>query len=269
MSYTAFLLDIQQHVAQVRINRPAQANALDQTSWEELPRLMQQLDADPAVRVIVLGGSGKHFCAGIDTQMLMAMNPVHIKEEGRKREHIFHTISRLQAALTAVEQCGKPVIAAIHGACIGAGLELVAACDLRYASEEAYVQLKEIDLGIVADLGGLQRLPHLIPAGIVRELAFTGRRMPAAEALQRGLVNQVFPSPEALQTAASALATEIAAKSPLVTRGIKRSLNYARDHSVEAGLRDVATWNAATLLSSDLAQAVQAQLTKQSPTFED
>lgn len=269
MTYNAFTLEQRDHVAQVRFNRPEQANALDQASWAELPHLLQTLDDDPNVRVVLLSGTGKHFCAGIDTQMLMALNPVNIKEEARKREHVFHTITRLQAALTALEQCRKPIVAAIHGACIGAGLELAAACDLRYASEDAYFQLKEIDLGIVADLGGLQRLPHLMPAGVVQEMAFTGRKMQAAEAMQRGLVSLVHADAEALYKATLALAQQLAAKSPLVMRGIKRSLLYSRDHTVAEGLRDVATWNAATLLSADLAQAVQAMLTRQPATFED
>ena len=262
-------LETQQHIAHLRFDRPAQANALDQSVWTELPSLMQQLSDDPEVRVVMISGAGQHFCAGIDMQMLMTLNPAHIEDEGRKREHLFHSISGLQAALTAIERCRKPVIAAIQGACIGAGLELIAACDLRYASEEAYFQLKEIDLGIVADLGGLQRLPHLMPEGVVRELAYTGRKMEAAEALARGLVNAVFPSPETLQTEASHLARQIAEKPPLVTRGLKRALNFARDHSVAEGLRDVATWNAATLLSTDLAAAVQANLSRQKPSFED
>lgn len=262
-------LETHNHIAQLRFDRSSQANALDQSVWTELPQRMHELGDDPNVRVIVISGEGKHFCAGIDMQMLMTLNPAQIEDEGRKREHLFHTISGLQAALTAIEQCRKPVLAAIQGACIGAGLELIAACDLRYASEEAYFQLKEIDLGIVADLGGLQRLPHLMPEGVVRELAYTARKMDAQEARQHGLVNAIFPTPEKLQEETFNLAWQIAEKSPLVTRGLKRALNFARDHSVAEGLHDVATWNAATLLSTDLAAAVQAQLSKQKPRFED
>ena len=269
MDYKAFLIEKHNHIAQVKLNRPKKANALGEDAWKEFPQVFSDLDADPATRVIILSGEGKHFCSGIDIGMLMTLNPTHIKDEGRKREHMFSGIKFLQNALTAITECRKPVLAAIHGACIGAGLELVLACDMRYASQEATLSLKEVDMGLVADLGGLQRLPLHLPEGVVRELAFTGRKMSADEAHQRGLVNQVYESPEALQKAVFDLAWSIAEKSPLVVRGIKQVMNRRWEKQVKEGLEHVALWNSAMLISDDLAASIQASMTGKKPEFKD
>ncbi|MEZ5585034.1 MAG: enoyl-CoA hydratase-related protein [Candidatus Competibacteraceae bacterium] len=175
----------------------------------------------------------------------------------------------MQAAFTAVETCRKPVLAAVHGLCIGAGLDLIAACDMRYASAEAQFSLKEVDLGIVADIGSLQRLPRLIGEGLVRELAFTGCDVTATEAQAMGLVNRVFDSPQQLMEGVRDIARNIAAKSPLTVRGIKQIMNYSRDHSVADGLNQVATWNSAMLLSEDSQEAVLAAAQKRTPRFND
>jgi len=269
MPYQAFALEQHNHIAQVRFARPEKANALNDQSWEEMPRLFAELDDDPEVRVVLLSGEGKHFCAGIDLQMLMSLNPTEVKDEGRKREALLRTIQRLQAATNAVAQCRKPVLAAIHGSCIGAGLDLVAACDLRYASEDARLMLKEVDMGFPADLGSLQRLPRLIPEGLVREMAYTAAPMDAATAQQVGLVNRVFADKAQLLEKTFEIAWQIAQKSPLAIRGTKAALDYARDHSVADGLAQVAAWNAATLLGHDVMKAMQAQMTQQVPDFED
>jgi enoyl-CoA hydratase/carnithine racemase len=175
----------------------------------------------------------------------------------------------LQAAFSALESCRKPVLAAIHGQCIGAGLDLIATCDMRYASEDARFCLKEVDLGIVADVGSLQRLPYLMGEGLVRELAFTGRAFAAGEAQRMGLVNRVFDNPERLMAGVEDIARSIAAKSPLTVRGIKEVMNYNRDHGVASGLNFVATWNAAMLLSEDTQEAVAAVMQKRKPEFKD
>jgi len=175
----------------------------------------------------------------------------------------------LQAAINAVEEARPPVIAAVHGGCIGAGVDLICACDLRVASADAYFRIAEVDVGITADLGTLQRLPHLIPGGIVREMALTGRSMGAEEALRRGLVSEVAESREAAVEAAMALARTIAAKSPMAVAGTKRSLNASRGRSVEEGLRDVALSNAATLMNADLRVAMNAALGGERPVFGD
>ena len=189
--------------------------------------------------------------------------------EARTRENLRNLILDLQDTLTSLERCRKPVLAAIHGACVGGGVDLIACADMRYCAAGTYFSVKEVDLGMVADVGSLQRLPRLIGEGMVRELAYTGRKLGAAEAGQIGLVNRVFDSPEALLEGVMQLARAIAAKSPLAIRGTKDMLNHARDHSVADGLDRVATWNAAMLLSEDLQAAIRAGLTKQAPTFRD
>jgi enoyl-CoA hydratase len=189
--------------------------------------------------------------------------------EGRMRESLRQVILDLQDTLTSLERCRKPVLAAIHGACIGGGIDLICCADMRYCSSDAFFSIKEIDIGMVADVGTLQRLPKLIAESMVRELAYTGRRFDAAEARDIGLVNRVFDSPEALREGVRAIAVSIAAKSPLGIRGTKEMINYARDHSVADGLNFVATWNAAMLMSDDLQQAMMANMSKQTPSFRD
>ncbi len=257
-------------VATVPLNRPGKANALDESAWKEFPACFEQLDRDPACRVVVLRGEGKHFCAGIDLQYLMQVGQLSQNDcEGRRREAMRLAILDLQQAFVAIDQCRKPVIAAVHGSCIGAGVDMVTACDMRFAADSAYFQVKEIDIGMVADLGTLQRLPRIIPDGIAREMCYTGRKVSGKEAAGFGLVNRSFPSTEELMKQVGELASQIAAKSPLSIRGTKEMLNYSRDHSIEDGLNYIATWNAAMLLSDDLARAMQSAMMKQEVAFND
>ncbi|MCC7545741.1 MAG: crotonase/enoyl-CoA hydratase family protein, partial [Aquabacterium sp.] len=229
------------------------------------------IDENAEARVAVIEGEGKHFTSGIDLQMMMGLLP-SIKNEcdGRTRENLRRVILDLQDTLTAIERCRKPVLAAIHGGCVGGGVDLISCTDMRYCSADAYFTIKEIDIGMVADVGTLQRLPKLIGnQGIVRELAYTGRKVDAAEAQSIGLVNKVYESREAMQAGVRELAASIAAKSPLSIRGTKEMLNYSRDHSVADGLNYIATWNAAMLMSNDLTAAMMAGMSKQTPVFKD
>ncbi|GAB4408366.1 MAG: crotonase/enoyl-CoA hydratase family protein [Bacteroidia bacterium] len=270
MDYQTLSLHVVDHIAEVRFNRPEKANALDEQAWKELLHLFQDLDTDSSVRVVILGGNGRHFCAGIDLTMLMSLgNKLQGSCEGRKREAIRQQVRWLQSCITAIEQCRKPVLAAVHGGCIGAGVDIITACDMRYASEDAYFSVKEIDMGLVADLGTLQRLPRIVPEGLAREMAYTGRKVPAAEARQIGLLNQTFGTTDALQAGVREIAASIAVKSPLVTRGIKEVMNYSRDHSIADALNYVATWNAGMILSDDLYAAFQAAMKKETPVFCD
>ena len=270
MDFQTLLVEIAEGVATVSINRPDKANALNQTAWDELKACFEQFSDMPEVRVIVLKGEGKHFCSGIDLALLMGMQKeVDDKCEGRKREKMRKVVLRLQAPINAIEACEKPVIAAIHGGCIGGGLDIVAACDMRYCTDDAKFSIKEIDMGLTADLGSLQRLPRLIGDGMVRELAFTGRYVTGQEAASIRLVNQTYESRDVLYERVQKLAAQIAAKSPLVVRGTKEMLNYAKDHTTQDGLNYIATWNAAMILSEDLATAIQASMTKQKPVFRD
>jgi enoyl-CoA hydratase len=269
MELTTLLLSIENHIAHVRFNRPERANALNQLAWDEVQQVFETLDEDENVRVIVLSGEGKHFCSGIDLELLMSIGGLNNTCEGRKREQLRRQVLALQAPINAIEQCSKPVIAAVHGGCIGGAVDIIAACDMRYSTEDAYFTIREIDMGMVADLGTLQRLPRLIPEGMMREMAYTGRKVHGPEAARIGLVNATYATVDSLHEGVNELAGQIASKSPIAIRGTKHILNHARDHSVADGLSYMATWNAAMLLSTDLAEAFQATLQKRPATFDN
>jgi enoyl-CoA hydratase/carnithine racemase len=257
-------------VATVTLNRPDKANAIDLAMWRELRDAMRWLDETPGARVGILRGAGRQFTAGIDLALLGAIR-AEIADacEGRAREKLRRLILDLQDTLTSIERCRKPVIAAVHGACIGGGVDLVCACDIRVASADALFSVREIDVGMTADLGTLQRLPRLVGEGMARELVYTGRNVDGREAREIRLVNRCFDTPEALLAGARELAAVIAAKSPLAVRGAKEMITYAREHSVADGLGYVATWNAAMLLSEDLPEALLAAREKRPPRFRD
>jgi len=237
--------------------------------WREMPALFTALERDDQVRVIVIRGSGDHFSYGLDlVGMMSELSPLITGSPlAAGRAKLLRLIEDMQQACDRVARCKRPVIAAIHGWCIGGGLDLASACDVRLASRNAKFSLREVRLAIVADVGSLQRLPRIIGAGHLRELAYTGKDIDAARAERIGLVNDVFDTPEAMFAAADALAAEIAAQSPLVSSGIKQVLDYCEDKSTADGLRYVATWNAAFLQSNDLAEAVQAFMMKRAPVF--
>ena len=270
MSYQFFKVQIDNHIAQVSFNRPEKANSLHLPAWEEMQLIFETLHRMPEARVIVLTGEGKHFCAGIDIQTLM--NPDLMNGdicEARKREKIRDFIFKLQNTISAIEKCRKPVLAAIHKGCIGGGVDIVSACDIRYCTQDAYFTIKEIDLGLVADIGTLQRLPKIINPGIMAEMAYTGRKVFGPEAERIRLVNRAFESREAMLEEVMKIAQNIASKSPLCIRGTKEVLLYARDHSVADSLNYMAAWNAGMLISKDLMEAFQATLERREAKFED
>ena len=248
----------------VDFNRPRKANCLDATMWKELKDVFFRLDSQPEVRAVVLGGQGRFFCAGIDLEYLLSVQQeINPLPDGRKQEYLRNFIADLQASVNAIEQCRKPVLAAIQGACIGGGV------DMRYATADTRFSVKEVDLAIVADLGTLQRLPGIVGQGVARELAFTGRDFDGAEALAMGFVNKIFPTRKTLAGGTMEIAQGLAAKSPLTLRGIKETMNHSRDHSVAQGLNYIATRNAGMLLSKDLQEAVTAYLEKRPARFDD
>ncbi|HEX9965575.1 MAG TPA: enoyl-CoA hydratase-related protein [Allosphingosinicella sp.] len=255
-------------VAHVELAREGKFNAMDKAMFEAVGEAFRSLGADPSVRAILLSGRGRHFTAGLDLQYAASQFPP-ADDPGRAAEARLRHIKWLQDMFSTAEEARPPVIAAIHGGCIGAGVDLATACDIRVASVDAFFQVAEVDVAITADLGTLQRLAHLIPEGIVRELAYTGRRMGAEEAARLGLVNRVEADREGVIAAGLELARTIAAKSPLAVAGAKMSLNYSRGRTVEEGLRHVALWNAGALVSADLTAAVQARLGKEVPEFRD
>jgi enoyl-CoA hydratase len=268
--YEHFKLLVTDHIANVIINRPEKANALVERAWEEMKEIFEECNENPDVRVVILSGEGKHFCAGIDMETLMNLSRFgEIEDEGRKREKLRQFILKLQDTVTAIEKCRKPVIAAIHRACVGGAVDIVTACDMRYCTEDAYFSVKEIDLGLVADVGSLQRLPTIIAPGMVAEMAYTGRNVEGKEAQKIGLVNACFPDKETMMNQVKELAGMIASKSPLSIRGTKEMLLYKRDHSVSDSLNYMASWNASMLLSDDLMEAFQAFMEKRAPKFEN
>jgi enoyl-CoA hydratase/carnithine racemase len=269
-AYQRLSVAVADHVATIELARPEKANALDLAMWHELRTAMRWLDAAPQARVAILRGAGAQFSAGIDLALLAGLRAqIDDPCEGRTRENLRRVILDLQDTLTSIDRCRKPVIAAIHGACIGGAVDLALACDLRYCSADATFSVREIDVGLTADLGTLQRLPRLVGEGMARELAYTGRDVAGPEAQALGIVNRCYDDPAALAAGAGAIAAAIAAKSPLAVRGCKEMITWARDHSLADGLSYVATWNAAMLLSADLPEALGAARERRAPTFRD
>ncbi|NJL15236.1 MAG: crotonase/enoyl-CoA hydratase family protein [Microscillaceae bacterium] len=269
--YETLRLEVQDGVAHLRLNNPGKANAMTRAFWGEMRTVMAELDRNEAVRVVVLSGEGKNFSAGLDLAMFAdTQSQMNGKfDPARARENFRATVLEMQESFTAIERCRKPVLAAMHGACIGGAIDMASACDMRYCSEDAYFCVKEIDLAIVADVGTLQRLPKIIPEGIARELAYTGRNVSGQEAEQIHLVNRCYPSYAEMMAEVGKIAALIAEKSPIAMRGTKEILNYSRDHSVAEGLNYVATWNAAMIYSHDLLEVMQAGMEKRKPVFKN
>ncbi len=264
--YEFFAIDRDEHIATLWLAKPERRNAMGPAFWDELPRVMDELAADDTVRVIVVAGRGPHFTVGLDLKSMGGQ----IAEGGggvAGRRRLLDMILRLQGSITSVARCAKPVVAAIHGYCLGGGIDLITACDIRLAAADAVFSVRETRMAMVADVGTLQRLPAIVGKGNAAELALTGDDITAEQAHAIGLVSHVYPGQTETLAAAHALAARIAANSPLAVTGTKRVLAYCEDKSVEDGLDYVATWNAAFLASEDLGEAVAAFLEKRAPTF--
>jgi enoyl-CoA hydratase len=262
-------VEITDGVAEVTLLGPGKGNAMGPDFWRELPLVFGALDRDDQVRAVVLTGSGPHFSYGLDLPAMSGSwaGVLGDRALAKPRTDFLAELRTLQDAVTAVAACRKPVIAAVSGWCIGGGLDVIAATDIRLASADARFSVREVKVAIVADLGSLQRLAGIIGEGHLRELAFTGKDIDAARAEKIHLVNDVYPDQEALLTAARALAADIAANPPLVVQGVKDVLGHQREHDVAAGLRYVGAWNAAFLPSDDLTEAMQAFLERRPPKF--
>ncbi len=278
------VLSIEQHefVATVWLDRPEARNAMGMDLWRDLPRTMDAVGADPTVRAVVIAAKGPHFSVGLDLKSMGSVlagggeaeseaaggrgggsaASMAARARGARRE-----VLRLQDAITAVARCPKPVVAAVHGYCIGGGVDLIAACDIRLGSSDAIFSVREAKMAIVADLGSLQRLPAIIGAGHVAELAFTGKDISAERAKEIGLLNDVATDADGVLKAARALAAEIAANSPIAVQGTKAVLAANEGRTVAEGLDYVATWNAGMLASDDLTEAVTAFMAKRAPKF--
>ncbi len=271
MPFTSDVLTLETDgpVATLYLDRPGKLNALGPAFFDDLPAAMHTLGEDEGVRAVILAARGRAFCAGID---LKAMGPQITQGLGggspvRQRKALLGLIRHMQRAITSVAACPKPVIAAVHGDCVGAGVDLIAACDIRLAATEAAFSIREVRMAMVADLGTLQRLRGIISEGHLAELAYTGKDIAAERARQIGLANNVFEGQDALLAAAHVLAGEIAANSPLAVQGTKAVLRAGRKREIAAGLDHVALWNAAFLQSDDLAEAITAFMEKRDPAF--
>jgi enoyl-CoA hydratase len=264
-----FRVERRGHVASITFDRPERHNALGPEFWDGMAAVVAAVDADLEVRVIVLSGAGASFTSGLDLARMAGVLPLSTGEpDGQQKRALHELIRRMQAAISAVERSRVPVIAAISGYCLGGGVDLITACDLRLCSADATFSVRETRLAMVPDVGTLQRLPAIVGPGRARELVYTGRDFGADEALRMGLVEQVLPDRATLDAAAAALADQIAANAPLAVQGSKRVLVEADRARVETGLEYVATWNAAYLDTRDLRTAFAAAATRTTPTFE-
>ena len=259
-------------VAEVTLScpgKPGKANTMGPDFWREVPEVFADFDRDPGLRAILVRGSAGHFSYGLDLKTMGAELATHLTgpQLADARTRLLDLIGEMQRAFRSIAACKKPVIAAISGWCIGGGLDLISACDIRIASADAKFSLREVKLAMVADLGSLQRLPAIIGEGRARDLALTGRDIDADQALGMGLVTQVFASEETLFDEARALAAQVAKNPPLVVQGIKQVMNERLEKSVAEGLRHVALWNVAFLSSEDLQEALASFATRRAPEF--
>ena len=265
---TCFELNIDQHIAHLVLNRPDRLNALDMTVWRELDEVLQQLHQANQARVLVISSTGKHFSAGMSLEAFgESVSMDDQSAEGRAA--IFDMLGGLQATFTRLETLRMPVIVAIQGGCIGGAVDMVTAACLRYASADAFFCIQEINIGMVADVGTLQRLPKLMPMAVVKELAYTGRRLSADKALQYGLVNEVLADAAAALAAAMKTATEIASKPPVAIWGTKQALHYARDHSVDDALKQMGWLQSGIWSNPHVKEAITAFQKKQAASFPD
>jgi enoyl-CoA hydratase len=260
-------LEVDGAVATLWLDDPERRNALGPAFWDDLPRAMAAIDESPDVRAVVLAARGRDFSVGLDLKSLPMLQGPDDTSGAARRAHTFRTLRRLQASITSVADCPVPVVAAVHGYCLGGGVDLATACDIRLAAAGAVFSVRETRMAMVADVGTLQRLPKLVAPGHVAELVYTGRDIDAARAEAIGLVNAVHPDVDALHAAARGLADEIAANSPLAVRGAKAVLQAGESLSTAQGLDHVALWNSAFMESDDIGEALAAFLEKRPPRF--
>jgi len=250
MTYKCFDVSIDNNIAHIVMNRPEKRNAMIKEFWTELPQIIRDIDDNAKARVIVLSSTGPVFSAGIDVFYNNSVLP-------------------LQDSFTAIEQCRIPVIAAIQGGCYGGGVDLITACDMRYGTEDSFITIFEINVGMTADVGTFPRILNHMPEGIVRELAYTGRKMDADECKSRGLFNEVYADQKAMMASVMALAADIATKPPLAVYGCKRIITYSRDHSTMDTLDNIAVWNMSMLIPSEMMEAMVSKGEKRAGNYKD
>ncbi|MFL2993211.1 MAG: enoyl-CoA hydratase [Acidimicrobiaceae bacterium TMED77] len=271
MTYECFEVTEIGKVTHVQLSRGDNLNTMIPAFWSELPKIINAISDEGKARAIVISSTGKHFCAGMDLSVFTSggLESGAKIEKGRRNALTRGSALHLQDSFTCFEKARMPVLTAIQGGCVGGAVDMVTAADMRYASEDAWFCIQEINIGMTADVGTLQRLPKIIPEGVARELAYTGRRMSAKKAYEVGLVNQIFSTHEELVEGVLDIAGEIATKSPLAIWGTKESINFTRDHSVADSLNFIATWQAGMYQPQDMASVFEAQSKNEEPEFDD
>jgi enoyl-CoA hydratase len=276
MTYRCFNVEIAGNIAHVQLKRGDELNTMVPEFWRELPEIVKDIDANAKARVIVFSSTGKHFSGGMDLSVFTSgasagTSAAASKEErGRVRANLRLSVLDIQETFSVLERARVPVLIAIQGGCVGGAVDFASACDCRYATEDAFFVIQEINIGMTADVGTFPRLCHLMPEGMVRELAYTGRRMPARKAMDVGLINEIFPTQAEMLSHVMGVAKDIAEKSPLAVHGSKVMINYARDHSIADGLDYIATWQAGMYNPEiDMRESFVARQEKRTPQFSD
>ena len=272
MSYECFKVEISDQIAHVIMNRPEKRNNMNAAFWRELPEIIKDIDYNSKARVIVLSSTGPHFTGGLDISSFAGVSDPVGEVDARTKKlqkgtAFYDNVLQMQESFNCLEACRVPVLAAIQGGCIGGGVDLVSACDIRYATENAFITIFETNIGMTADVGTFPRLVKLIPEGYVREMAYTGRKVSATEAKSMGLINNVYADQETLLHEVMKIAADIASKAPLAVYGCKRMINYARDHSTADGLDYIAIWNASHLQVEEIQEAMTANAEKRPGNF--
>ncbi len=271
MSYKCFDVSIENSIAHIVMSRPEKRNAMIKEFWTELPEIIRDIDSQSKARVIVISSTGPVFSAGIDIGMFSNdIGAIRDKNDPVYGVNFYHNnVLPLQDSFTAIEQCRIPVLAAIQGGCYGGGVDLITACDMRYGTQDSFITIYEINVGMVADVGTFPRILNHMPEGVVRELAYTGRKMHAGECKDRGLYNEIYESQEKMMEAVMEMAAQIATKPPLSVYGCKRIISYSRDHRTSDSLDNIAIWNMSMLNPSEMMEAIVSKGEKRNGNYKD
>ena len=273
MDSTCFSLTIENNIAHLTLNRPEKRNSMIPEFWDELPQIIRRIDQESLARVIVISSTGPHFTSGIDISVFGSSKKETVTRENQQKLNrvdgakLYDTVQYLQQTFSCLEECRIPVLVAIQGGAIGGGVDLITACDMRYMTEDAFLSIFEINIGMTADVGTFPRICKLLPEGIVKELAYTGRKMSAEEAKALGFVNKIYRDHEAMLLGVMQIAQKIAQKAPLAVYGSKRIINYARDHSTTDTLDYIGIWNASMLQQDEIREAMTAPKEDRDPNF--
>ena len=270
MSDECFEIDLQDEIAHIRFARPERFNSMTLDFWNRLPEVIDDIDSKGKARVIVISSTGKHFTAGMDLSVFESNNTLSGNDSPITRgPRVYELVKRFQNTVSCLEKARMPVLVAIQGGCIGGGMDLVTAADMRYATADAFFCIQEINIGMTADVGTFPRLTRLVPEGLAKELAYTGRRMTAAEALDAGLINRIYPNHEEMLSGVMETAQEIAKKAPLAIFGTKQIINYSKDHNTSDTLDYISIWNASMLQPKEMQEAIKANAEKRKGNFEN